>query len=144
MELIFSLPLSLLYLQVTHIIIKLLHTPLRSCIGEFESWPSIIFQLCVCGRPSVTNIRKVADFFYGNDLSFRYASFFYPMCNERGSALTTTNMFTFHYLWHSDQTTSHHTKYYNMKHKTLMWINGSDDPQLEPVVVVDSRYLVRC
>jgi len=112
----------------------LLLTLLRSCIGEFESWPSNIFQLCVCDRPSATNIREVAAFFYGNGLFFRYASFFYVMCNERGSALATSSMFIFYSPWHSDKTTSHHAQYYNMKHKTFIWINGSDHPQLEPVV----------
>jgi hypothetical protein len=42
-------------------------------------------------------------------------------------------MFTFYSLWISDKTTSHHAKYYNMKHKTFMW-NGSDHHQLEPIV----------
>jgi hypothetical protein len=111
----------------------LLRTLLRFCTGEFESWPSNIFQLCVCTRPSAANIREVAAFFYGNGLPLRYASFFYLMCNERGRLITTQTMFAFYTLWHSDKTTSHHAQYYNMRHKTFMWINGSDHPQLEPV-----------
>jgi hypothetical protein len=30
--------------------------------------------------------------------------------------------------------TIHHAKYYNVKHKKYMWINGSDHPRLEPVL----------
>jgi hypothetical protein len=111
----------------------LLLTFLRLCIGEFDTWPSNIFHLLVCTRPTAATIREVAAFFYGNGLPLCYASFFYLTCNEQASFLTTQIMFTIYSLWYSDKTTCHHARYYNVKHKTFMWINGSDHPQMEPV-----------
>jgi len=134
MELIFVTSLSIIYTGNAYHHHHASPYTLEILYRRVRSWPSNIFQLCVCDRPSATNIREVVAFFYGNGPSFRYASFFYLICNERGSALTTTPMFTFYSLWHSDKTTSHHAQHYNMKHKIFMWIKGSGHPQLEPVV----------
>jgi hypothetical protein len=48
--------------------------------------------------------------------------------------LTANSIRTFYHLWHDDTATAHHAKYYNVRHKLYLWINGSDHPQFDPVL----------
>jgi hypothetical protein len=61
--------------QVT--IMILLLTFLICCIGEFDIWPSNIFQFLVCAKPTTTTtVKEVAAFFYENGLPLRYAQYY--------------------------------------------------------------------
>ena len=106
---------------------------LRCCIGEFDAWPSTILKLLFIDKPNVVGIRDLSAFFFGNGLSLRYAGFFYDKCNEQAKVIETIMMFSHYSLWYNDKQTLHHIKYYNVRQKKFMWINGRDHPRLEPV-----------
>jgi hypothetical protein len=81
---------------------------LSCCIGEFDTWPSNIFRLLFIDNPHPAAIRDVSAFFYGNNLSLRYASLFYVICNEEASLHSINTMFTLYSLWytHKNNTSS--------------------------------------
>lgn len=111
---------------------------LRCCIGEFDAWPSTILQLLFIDKPHPEGIKDLSAFFFGNGLSLRYASFFYDKCNEQANIIETIIMFSHYSLWYNDKQTLHQIKYYNVRQKKFMWINGRDHPQLEPVLPEES------
>jgi hypothetical protein len=107
---------------------------LRACIAEFNDWPSEILHLLFCDEAKTTHIRDVCAFLYGNGLPLTFATKLYLFLNDDSDHLTANSIRTFYNLWHDDTATAHHAKYYNVRHKKYLWINGSDHPPFEPVL----------
>jgi hypothetical protein len=104
------------------------------CIAELDEWPSDILRLLFCDDCKVTHIRDVCAFLYGNGLPLIFATKLYLYVNDDSDHLTANTIRTFYTLWHDDAESTHHAKYYNVRQKQLLWINGSNHPQYDPVV----------
>jgi hypothetical protein len=107
---------------------------LTTCIAEFNDWPSEILCLLFCEEAKITHVRDVCAFLHGNGLPLTFATKLYLFVNDDSDHLTANSIRTFYTLWHDDTVTAHHAKYYNVRHKQYLWINGSDNPQFDPVL----------
>ena len=81
----------------------------------------------------------MAAFFYGHDVPLKVAARVYMLCNPRAATLPFipyvigSYYSTFYY-----KCDRHHmAQYYDVSQGTLLWINGRDHFQLEPVVPAD-------
>jgi hypothetical protein len=109
--------------------------PLEFVLGNIDTWPTTTLNLLLVDAPTLSNIKTVTAFFYGNGIPFYIAHCFYSLCNDRICDRATNIMRTYYVLWHCLKLRNHLCVYYNKTFKNLMWINGRGLDQLEYVVL---------
>jgi hypothetical protein len=109
---------------------------LAYCIGEIDLWPSYILDLLFLKVFTPPNISRVAAFFYGHDVPLWVASRVYNLCNpNRASAHVITFVMGGYYSTHYTRCNARHmSQYYDVRHGKLLYVNGRNLSQLEPVL----------
>jgi hypothetical protein len=97
---------------------------LESFLGDIDQWPSTVLSSLFIDAPNLSNINRVAAFFYGNDVPLYVASYFYDLCNAWGGSYASEVMHTYYSIWKSARYSSHLALYYNTTFKQYMYING--------------------
>jgi hypothetical protein len=105
-----------------------------SVVGVFESWPTSILRTIFVEKPTRSNVKKVAAFFYRNGLPVHMAVQFYVLCNGKHPVTITHHMYATFYNWLMSERTPHLAMYYNVRWGRLLWINGWRLDNWEPVV----------
>jgi hypothetical protein len=113
---------------------------LEFVLGSIETWPATIIKHLFVEEPTLSNIKTLAAFFYGNGIPFYIAHYFYSLRNNRISDQASNIMRTYYVLWHCLKYRSHLGVYYNnTTFQKLMWINGRALDQMEYVLPHVSR-----
>ena len=98
---------------------------LEFILGNIDIWPAAILRRLFIEEPTMS------AFFCGNGIPFYMASYFFNLCNNRGSVQSTNIMRTFFVLWQCSKFGRHFSVYYNTTFKKLMWLNGRAHDQME-------------
>ena len=110
---------------------------LEACIGAFDLWPSYILELLFMSDSTPPNLCKVAAFFY--DVPLKVAARVYTLCNPHAVTLPYIPyvMGSYYSSFYHNSSKRHMAQYYDVSQGTLLWINGRDHFQLEPVLPTD-------
>jgi hypothetical protein len=73
----------------------------------------------------------LSAFFFGNNVPLEKFKHLYRICNETYTEDTATKINHFYWLWEASRYTRHMAHYYNILHRTFIWINGRALHQLE-------------
>jgi hypothetical protein len=82
-------------------------------------------------NPSPSIVKKLTALFYGNNVPLDIAITVYRICNDKCSHDMIAQKNHFYKLWQTSIIKAHLATYYNMLHKTFIWINGKALHQLE-------------
>ena len=93
-------------------------------LGPIDGWPTYILFYLFCKVPISIRVKKLAAFFYGNDVPLNIASYFLHICNNASSVFVTEQMHDWYSIWRKLPRTCHMFHYYYMRHKKFMYING--------------------
>jgi hypothetical protein len=100
-------------------------------LGPIDTWPSYILRFLFVHYVTTNAVKKVAAFFFGNDVPLDITKPIYRLCNDTYSQDTEMQIDHFYRLWQSSYYKKHMASYYNMLHQTFIWINGRALHQLE-------------
>jgi hypothetical protein len=113
---------------------------LEFCVGaSFDLWPSYIIELLLLKESSPHNISKLAAFFYGHDVPLRMASRVYTICNPNRTSghVVAWVMGGYYATFYTQCNSRHMAVYFDVKHGQILWINGRNHSQLEPILPSD-------
>jgi len=102
-------------------------------IGSIENWPSTILEYLFFEIPNLHALEDLIAFFYGNGIPCPMASQLYHVCNTKTTASVTEHIDKTYSFWDSCTFEVHLAKYYNMRLKKYVYINGSCRDSYEPV-----------
>ena len=111
----------------------LLLESIETLIGLIESWPNEILWYLFSVSPSADGIRIVSTFFYGNGVPSELTCQLYETCSGR----KVTNEVCFWYDWFRTVMFGygiHLGKYYNLRIRKYLYVNGPKLCQCEPVI----------
>jgi hypothetical protein len=123
-------------LPITGNLIMLLAEAIENHLGHIDSWPSYILRYLFSDHPSPvrsTRLKKVIAFFCGKDVPCTLARRFY-ICNGKASKYVTDQFNEWYYVWQKSRYKPHTTEYYNMRLEKFIFINGSCQNKMEPVL----------
>ena len=101
---------------------------LQSFLGDIEQWPSTILNHLFIDKPTPDIIKIVSAFFYGNNIPYNIASYFYEICSEYSGDYATNIMHSYYFIWRSARNAKHLAIYYDTGFKLYMCINGVSEP----------------
>jgi len=81
--------------------------------------------------PTVFSTISFTAFLYGNGLSCLMAIRLVRACHFGATDGMIRHIKYLYAAWNSSPDVRHHTIYWNMRHKRIVWLNGSHSPQLE-------------
>ena len=112
---------------------------LEACIGAFDLWPAYVLEILICKPSTPQNIRTLVTFYYGHDVPLGVASRVYTICNpyKETHYLISYAMGGYYSYFYSRCDTSHMAQNYDVQHGLLLWVNGLNHLQLEPVHPTD-------
>ena len=112
---------------------------LEACIGAFDLWPVYVHEILFCKTSTPQNIRTLAAFFYGHDVPLGVASRVYSICNPyaENDHVFPYAMGGYYSAFYSRHDSRYMAQYYDVPNSLLMWINGRNHSQLEPVLPDD-------
>jgi len=105
----------------------------ENILGSIENWPSTILEYLFCEIPILSAMEELTAFFYGNGIPCPMASQLYHACNTKSTASVTDHIYETYSFWDSCMFERHLAKYYNMRLKKYVYINGSCRDRYEPV-----------
>jgi hypothetical protein len=114
---------------------KLMET-IEGHVGQIDFCPSYILIYTFAYHPSPV----AASFFFGNDVPCELTCRFYQTCNGTVSRSVAVSRFVdeqfqeWYSAWERSKNKIHMAEYYNMRLRKLMYINGSNYNQCEPVM----------
>ena len=76
----------------------LLHA-LELFLGDIEKWPSTILNHLFIDEPTPDIVKRVSAFFYGNNMPYNIASYFYEICSEYSGDYATNIMHNYYFIW---------------------------------------------
>ena len=114
---------------------------LELCVGDFNLWPSYIFDLLFLKAGTPRHIGEAAAFFYGHKVPLKVASRVYAICNTNravhGAIPFLMGAYYAAYYYQCDRL--HMAQYFDVRRGQLQWITGRNHPQSErsslPIVV---------
>ena len=106
---------------------------LEQRLGDVDTLPSHIIGCLFLEFPTRNIIKRLAAFFYGNDISPSLAADVYELCNADYTSLVGSAMRNFYFEWQRKRFTPHLYQYYDVRLRQFLWINGSSLPQREVV-----------
>ena len=113
-------------------------------LGDVDTWPSHIIGCLFLEFPTINIIKRLAAFFYGNDISPSLAVGVYELCNADYTSLVGSAMRNFYFEWQRKSFIPHLSQYYDIRLRQFLWINGSSLHQREVVqpvaTVIDYGY----
>jgi len=104
-------------------------------LGNIKQWPTTILNHLIIDEPTPNIIRRVSAFFYGNNMPYNIASYFYEICNEYSGDYATNIMHSYYFIWRRARNAKHLAIYYDKGFKRYMYINGVCQSQNEPVIL---------
>jgi hypothetical protein len=109
---------------------------MESCVGEIDLWPAYIIDLLFIKGYTPQNISRVVAFLYGHGVPLKVATRLYTLCNpNRASTHIIPYVLGGYYsTFHRRCNAMHLAQYYNVTQGRLMWLNGRNLPQSEPVL----------
>jgi len=112
---------------------------LEACIGAFDLWPSYILEILFMRASTPQNLRTLAAFFYGHDVPLNVAAWVYTLCNPYAASVhfIAYVLGSYYSTFYHNTIVRHMAQYYDVSQGTLLWINGHDHFQLEPVLPAD-------
>ena len=102
-------------------------------LGDVDTWPSHIIGFLFLEFPTCNIIKRLAAFFYGNDISPSLVAGVYELCNADYTSLVGSAMRNFYFEWQRKRFTLHLSQYYDVRLRQFLWINGSSLPRREVV-----------
>ena len=113
-------------------------------LGDVDTWPSHKIGFLFLELPTRRIIKRLAAFFYGNDIRPSLVESVYELCNADYTPLDGSAMHSFYYEWQRKRFTPHLSQYYDVRFRQFFWINGSSLPRREVVqpvaTVIDYGY----
>jgi hypothetical protein len=108
---------------------------LAFCIGDIDLWPCYILDLLFVQEYTTPNI-SFGCFFYRHGVPLKMAGRVYANFNpNRASAHVVPFIFGGYYaFFDTRQNTMHMAQYYDVRYGRLMWLNGRNLSQHEPVL----------
>ena len=109
---------------------------LEICIGDFNLWPSYIFDLLFLKTTSPRHIGETAAFLSDHKVPLNVTSRVYAIYNPNRSVhdaipfLMGAYYAAYYYHCHCQLM----SRYFHVRHGQLQWINGRNHPQSEPVL----------
>ena len=109
---------------------------LEICIGDFNLWPSYIFDLLFLKAASPRHIGETAAFFYGHKVPLKVACRVYAICNPDRAVHDAVPFFmgAYYAAYYYQCNMQHMARYFHVRRGQLQWINGRNHPQSEPVL----------
>jgi len=107
-------------------------TAAENIIGPIENWPSHILEYLFCEIPNPDALKELTAFFYGNGVPCPMASQLCHACNPKTTATVTDYLYKKYSDWDCSMFETHLARYYNMRFKKYMYINGSCRDHYEP------------
>ena len=102
-------------------------------LGPLDTWPTHILMYLFNMVPISPRVKRVAAFFYGNNVPLNIAVAFFHASNSASSIFVGEEMCFWYHIWQSALEGSRLCYYYNVKMKLILYINGKDKPQFEQV-----------
>jgi hypothetical protein len=93
-------------------------------LGSFDEWPAEILRILFIQLPSRRMLRKLLAFFYGNGTPCPLASQLYHACNNHSTSEEADIIYRTYEDWDKTQFARHMSKYYNLRHKKYVYLNG--------------------
>ena len=108
---------------------------LEACIGAFDLWPAYVLDILICKPSTPQNLRTLAAFLYGHDVPLRVAHRVYTICNphKKTHYLVPYARGGYYAYFYARRNTLHMVQYYDVHNGLMMWVNGLNHIQLEPV-----------
>jgi len=99
---------------------------LELCIGDFNLWPSYIFDLLFLKAASPRHVGETAALFYGQKVPLKVASRVYAICNPNRAVHDAIPflMGAYYAAYYYQCNCQHMARYFNVRRGQLQWING--------------------
>ena len=113
---------------------------LEACIGRaFDLWPAYVHEILFSKPVTPESISALADFMYGHDVPLRAACKTYIICNPDRNRhyLIPFAMGGYYANFYCRRHVHHIAQYHDVPTDLMMWVNGRDHYQLEPVLPND-------
>jgi hypothetical protein len=102
-----------------------------STAGSCRQLADIIHHMFV-EEPHACAMKNVAGFFYGNGVPVDKATRCYAVCNGyEFNSVITEGMYRWYAAWDKATYSWHKLEYYNMRVKSMVWVNGKAFAQRE-------------
>jgi hypothetical protein len=115
---------------------------LEFALGKVDTWSTEVLRDLFIDEPSLSSIKNLAGFFYGNGIPFYMAQALYHLCNDRYCDRVTDYLRLHYVIWHTLKYMRHQAVYNNTTFKALMWLNCRGLDQMEFVVPVVTNVLL--
>jgi hypothetical protein len=102
-------------------------------LGPIETWPTTVVEDMCITEPHVGGLRLVATFMFGNGVPIDVASDCVSACTGWSAVYIAQKMHDWYYVWSRSPDRLHKTWYYNMRLKSMVWLNGLACSQEEVV-----------
>jgi len=98
----------------------------ENTLGSIETWPSHILEYLFAGTPNLAALDELIAFFYGNGVPCHMAKQLFYACNPKATGLATVHIYATYSYWDSRSEDEHLAKYYNMRLRRYVYLNGID------------------
>jgi hypothetical protein len=102
-------------------------------LGNFNDWPADILELLFIHYPTPSQMQKLLAFFYGNGAPCPFASQLFHACNTHSTAADNQIIYDTYEEWDKNQMGKHISKYYNLRSRKYVYLNGRQENQQERV-----------
>jgi len=108
---------------------------LEACIGAFDLWLAYILDILICKPSTPQNLRTLAAFMYGHDVPLWVAHMVYTIGNPNKEThyLVPYAMGGYYAYFYARCNSRHMAQNYDIQNGLMMWVNGLNYVQLEPV-----------
>jgi len=99
---------------------------LELCIGDFNLWPSYIFDLLFLKAASPRHIGEAVAFFYGHKVPLKVTSRVYAICNPNSAVHVAIPflMGAYYAAYYYQCNCLHMAQIFHVRRGQLLWING--------------------
>jgi hypothetical protein len=94
-------------------------------LGPVDSWPTFIIRHMFTEDPHARAMKNIPAFMYGNVVLVDKATNCYAACNGyEHNSFINKGTYSCYAIWDKATYTWHMAYYYNMRVKSMMWLNG--------------------
>jgi hypothetical protein len=110
---------------------------LEICIGDMDLWPAYVLRLLFFENPTCPlGVFTVAAFLYRHGVPLKVAPRVYTLCNTHAAVSRALPYVLggYYAAFYYSSDTPHMAKYYDVRQSRILWVNGCNLSQVEPVL----------